>query len=136
MQQNFFECAVFVEFPEYPKALQIASRALLALLHRAEMFIDELFSQLLVIRLAFRRFQVRLNRLSRAPRLVGLSSANVAAAKNGTAITSKEILISILTCEPNVSRNPSLFKRSTPWSSAPSPDNLYCTPHEEVEPAA
>lgn len=73
--------------------------------------------------------------LARSPRLVGLSSANFAAAKNATAITSEEILISI-PCEPNVSRSPSLFKRSTPLSSAPSPDNLYCTPHEEGEPAA
>lgn len=56
MQQNFLDCAVFVEFHEYPEAFQIASRALLALLHRAEMFICELFSQLRVVRLAFRRF--------------------------------------------------------------------------------
>src|SRR5207302_1976126 len=46
MQQNFLRRAVFVEFHEYPKVFQIVSRALLRLLHRAEMFPHELFSQL------------------------------------------------------------------------------------------
>jgi hypothetical protein len=139
MPQNFFDCAVFVEFHERPKAFQIASRALLLrLLHRAQMLIDELFSQLLVIRLAFKRF---LGSPQPPPcaslRLVGLSSASVAAAKNARAIISKEFLMSILTeASEMLAEILPLFKPSVSWSSAVSPDKLSCQPHKELELAA